>query len=209
MLVLTRRANQSIMIGHEIVVTVLEVRGDQVRLGIKAPRSIDVHREEIFAQLQQANRDAVKPPKEALESLPEHQGASDRSRRRPAIASRESGQSRSSATAERFRDRGVRDVARERVDAGRERRIGGDGRVDSVGRELDRVRQRRVGQRVGRRVRHRARDVARPRSASTPWRTNTGSLCVVSWMPSMQPPWSIAQSMITAPRLHRRDHRRR
>ncbi|HYL50934.1 MAG TPA: carbon storage regulator CsrA [Acidimicrobiia bacterium] len=66
---LTRRANQSIMIGHEIVVTVLEVRGDQVRLGIKAPRSIDVHREEIFAQLQQANRDAVKPSKHALDSL--------------------------------------------------------------------------------------------------------------------------------------------
>lgn len=69
MLVLTRRANQSIMIGHEIVVTVLEVRGDQVRLGIKAPRSIDVHREEIFAQLQQANRDAVKPSRHALDSL--------------------------------------------------------------------------------------------------------------------------------------------
>jgi carbon storage regulator len=56
-LVLTRRANQSIMIGDDIVVTVLEVRGDQVRLGIKAPRSIDVHREEIFRQLQQASRD--------------------------------------------------------------------------------------------------------------------------------------------------------
>jgi len=68
-LVLTRRANQSIMIGHEIVVTVLEVRGDQVRLGIKAPRSIDVHREEIFLQLQQANRDAVTPSNEVLESL--------------------------------------------------------------------------------------------------------------------------------------------
>jgi len=68
-LVLTRRANQSIMIGHEIVVTVLEVRGDQVRLGIKAPRSIDVHREEIFAQLQQANRDAVTPSKAAMKSL--------------------------------------------------------------------------------------------------------------------------------------------
>jgi carbon storage regulator len=68
-LVLTRRANQSIMIGHEIVVTVLEVRGDQVRLGIKAPRSIDVHREEIFAQLQQANRDAVRSTSEGLESL--------------------------------------------------------------------------------------------------------------------------------------------
>jgi carbon storage regulator len=68
-LVLTRRANQSIMIGHEIVVTVLEVRGDQVRLGIKAPRSIDVHREEIFAQLQQANRDAAQSPKQAIENL--------------------------------------------------------------------------------------------------------------------------------------------
>jgi carbon storage regulator len=80
-LVLTRRANQSIMIGHEIVVTVLEVRGDQVRLGIKAPRSIDVHREEIFAQLQQANRDAVRSTAEGLDSLEdlprgadEHQG---------------------------------------------------------------------------------------------------------------------------------------
>src|SRR5262249_32768182 len=68
-LVLTRRANQSIMIGHEIVVTVLEVRGDQVRLGIKAPRSIDVHREEIFVQLQQANRGAAKPSKSGMESL--------------------------------------------------------------------------------------------------------------------------------------------
>ena len=52
MLVLTRHANQSIMIGSDVVVTVLEVRGDQVRLGITAPRSIDVHREEIFVTLQ-------------------------------------------------------------------------------------------------------------------------------------------------------------
>ncbi|MGQ0826039.1 MAG: carbon storage regulator CsrA [Actinomycetota bacterium] len=66
---LTRRANQSIMIGHDIVVTVLEVRGDQVRLGIKAPRSIDVHREEIWAQLRDANRDAVAPSKTALDAL--------------------------------------------------------------------------------------------------------------------------------------------
>ena len=78
MLVLTRRANQSIMIGHEIVVTVLEVRGDQVRLGIKAPRSIDVHREEIFLQLQQANRDAVTPSNEVLESLVGHHAAGRR-----------------------------------------------------------------------------------------------------------------------------------
>ena len=77
MLVLTRRANQSIMIGHEIVVTVLEVRGDQVRLGIKAPRSIDVHREEIFAQLQQANRDAAQAPKQAVDSLPSFTKSAD------------------------------------------------------------------------------------------------------------------------------------
>jgi carbon storage regulator len=57
------------MIGHDIVVTVLEVRGDQVRLGIKAPRSIDVHREEIFLQLQQANRDAVASSNDVLEKL--------------------------------------------------------------------------------------------------------------------------------------------
>ncbi len=50
-LVLTRRANQSIMIGDDVVVTVLEVRGDQVRLGIQAPRDIEVHREEVYRAL--------------------------------------------------------------------------------------------------------------------------------------------------------------
>lgn len=69
MLVLTRRANQSIMIGHEIVVTVLEVRGDQVRLGINAPRSVDVHREEVFASLQQANQAAAVSSKQKLDAL--------------------------------------------------------------------------------------------------------------------------------------------
>jgi carbon storage regulator len=68
-LVLTRRANQSIMIGHDVVVTVLEVRGDQVRLGIRAPRHVDVHREEVFAALQAANRSAASPPPEALDAL--------------------------------------------------------------------------------------------------------------------------------------------
>jgi carbon storage regulator CsrA len=63
-LVLTRRANQSIMIGDDVVVTVLDVRGDQVRIGIKAPRSVDVHREEVFVALQREggrdqNHDAV------------------------------------------------------------------------------------------------------------------------------------------------------
>jgi len=51
MLVLTRNANQSIMIGDDVIITVLEVRGDQVRLGIRAPRDIDVHREEVFVAM--------------------------------------------------------------------------------------------------------------------------------------------------------------
>lgn len=59
MLVLSRKPNQSIMIGQDIVITVLEVRGDQVRLGIEAPRSIEVHREEIFRELHNASAEAA------------------------------------------------------------------------------------------------------------------------------------------------------
>lgn len=59
MLVLTRRAGESIIIGTDIVVTVLEVRGDQVRVGIDAPRSVTVHREEIFRAVERENASAV------------------------------------------------------------------------------------------------------------------------------------------------------
>ena len=69
MLVLTRRAGQSIVIGHDITVTVLDVRGDQVRLGINAPRTVDVHREEVFLELQRANRSAAARPAGDLGSL--------------------------------------------------------------------------------------------------------------------------------------------
>ena len=70
MLVLTRQANQSIMIGPDVVVTVLDIRGDQVRLGIRAPRSVTVHREEVFAQVEAANREAVRTaPDGALDRL--------------------------------------------------------------------------------------------------------------------------------------------
>jgi carbon storage regulator len=48
MLVLTRKSNQSIVIGDDIVITVLEVRGDQIRIGITAPRDVQVHREEVW-----------------------------------------------------------------------------------------------------------------------------------------------------------------
>ena len=59
MLVLTRRKNQSIVIGDHIIVTVLEVKGDQIRLGITAPRDVQVYREELLADLTEANRSAV------------------------------------------------------------------------------------------------------------------------------------------------------
>lgn len=58
MLVLTRKVNQSIVIGDGIEVVVLEVRGEQVRLGIKAPRDVAVHRKEIFEQIQTENEAA-------------------------------------------------------------------------------------------------------------------------------------------------------
>jgi carbon storage regulator len=57
------------MIGADVVVTVLEVRGDQVRIGIDAPRSISVHREEVFRELEAANRAAASPGSGALEGL--------------------------------------------------------------------------------------------------------------------------------------------
>jgi carbon storage regulator len=70
-LVLTRRPGESIMIGDDVVVTVLDVRGDVVRVGIKAPRSVQVHREEVYRELQKANREAASPSESAVEALSE------------------------------------------------------------------------------------------------------------------------------------------
>jgi carbon storage regulator len=68
-LVLTRRPGESVHVGDEVVVTVLEVRGDVVRLGIRAPREIQVHREEIYRELQAANRAAASPSDDAVLTL--------------------------------------------------------------------------------------------------------------------------------------------
>lgn len=59
MLVLTRKVNQSIMIGDQIKVVVVDVRGDQVKLGIEAPKTISVHREEIYSEIQEENKRAA------------------------------------------------------------------------------------------------------------------------------------------------------
>ena len=55
MLVLSRRANQSIVIGSDIVVRVLDIRGDQVRIGVEAPRHVAVHREEVAAEIRHSH----------------------------------------------------------------------------------------------------------------------------------------------------------
>jgi carbon storage regulator CsrA len=56
MLILTRRPNETLMIGTEITVTVLGVKGNQVRIGVNAPKNVTVHREEIFERINADNR---------------------------------------------------------------------------------------------------------------------------------------------------------
>ena len=58
MLVLTRKSNQSVMIGDDIEVTVLSIIGEKVRIGIQAPREIPVFRKEVYLEIQQENASA-------------------------------------------------------------------------------------------------------------------------------------------------------
>lgn len=58
MLVLSRQRDESIMIGDDVVVTIVDIRGDKVRLGIEAPTEIPVHRQEVYEAIQRENRRA-------------------------------------------------------------------------------------------------------------------------------------------------------
>jgi len=66
MLVLSRKKNESIVIDDRIVITVVEIRGDKVRLGIQAPRDVPVHRQEVYEALQ---KEAEQPPIESPSSV--------------------------------------------------------------------------------------------------------------------------------------------
>jgi carbon storage regulator len=69
MLVLTRKANQSIMIGDDIEVSVLAVMGEKVRIGIAAPRSIPVFRQEVYLEIQQGRGEGDDEGKDLDEEL--------------------------------------------------------------------------------------------------------------------------------------------
>lgn len=74
MLVLTRRRGETVTIGHDIEVVVLEIKEDQVRLGIKAPKAMPVHRKEIYEAIKAENLRAAAslPDTGMLKDLPGH-----------------------------------------------------------------------------------------------------------------------------------------
>lgn len=72
MLALSRKNNESIMIGNDIEVTILDIRNDQVKIGIRAPKDVGIYRKEIYLQIQEENKQAVEmevPDMGALEQL--------------------------------------------------------------------------------------------------------------------------------------------
>lgn len=69
MLVLTRKRNQSIMIGDNIELIIVDIKGDQVKIGVKAPRNIAVHRKEVFEEIQLENKKAANAKIKDLKGL--------------------------------------------------------------------------------------------------------------------------------------------
>lgn len=59
MLALTRKKNEALMINNNIEITILEIRGDQVKIGISAPKEIPVYRKEVYLQIQEENKEAL------------------------------------------------------------------------------------------------------------------------------------------------------
>lgn len=58
MLALARKVNESIMIGNDIEIIVLEIKGDQIKLGVKAPKSVPIYRKELYVHIQEENKQA-------------------------------------------------------------------------------------------------------------------------------------------------------
>jgi len=85
MLVLSRHRDESIIIGDDIVITVVDIRGDKVRLGINAPVEIPVHRQEVYEAIQRENKQAAQmDPAAARDAVASHGEPRARDRRPPA-----------------------------------------------------------------------------------------------------------------------------
>lgn len=71
MLALSRKQGEAIVLGNDIEVTILEIKGDQVKIGINAPKSIPVYRKELYIQIKNANQEAIEQANavEALKGL--------------------------------------------------------------------------------------------------------------------------------------------
>lgn len=69
MLILSRKTNEKIVIGDSITISIIEVRGDQVKIGVDAPRSVKVFRQEVFEAIQNENKAAVVAVPESLDGL--------------------------------------------------------------------------------------------------------------------------------------------
>ena len=70
MLALSRKKGEALVVGNNIEITILEVKGDQIKIGIKAPKDVPIYRKEVYEQIQQANKEAmVDQTPEALSKL--------------------------------------------------------------------------------------------------------------------------------------------
>ena len=67
MLALSRKKNEALVIDNKIEVTILEIKGDQVKIGISAPKEVPIYRKEVYLQIQEANKQALET--EGLEAL--------------------------------------------------------------------------------------------------------------------------------------------
>ena len=69
MLILSRKVDEQIKIGENITITIIEVRGDQVKVGVEAPKSVKVFRQEVFNEIQKENKAAASADSSKLDSL--------------------------------------------------------------------------------------------------------------------------------------------